>query len=298
MGFRTLLKDFMPPGIQQRLRGSRIWTTLQARRLAAGSKRIDLCAAQMAQLLSLADIDSLEGKTCLELGSGWVLSHAVVLHLLGADRVYATDLSPIARLGSTRRALELAQASLIRDQLAPFSSHGAIRQRLKRLLSLGEWNESNLASLGMVYRAPLDFVVGPFQEPVDFIFSNSVLEHLTVRQASGILHNLVSSLRPAGFMVHAVHLEDHRDFEHRPFAFYAIPAAEYSEFDQAIRGNRLRQSGWQRVCADLAHTESRLLYSWQRHDCPLPPVIDASIQFSDEDDLRTSHMGLFCRRLA
>ena len=57
-----------------------------ARELARTSKRIDICAAQLAHVLHIADRPTLVNKTCLEIGAGWVLSHSIVMHLLGAKR--------------------------------------------------------------------------------------------------------------------------------------------------------------------------------------------------------------------
>src|SRR3954463_10757133 len=106
---------------------------LAARHLARSSKRLDACAAQIAHLFHLAGRPSLEGKICVELGCGSVMSHALVFHLLGAERVYATDLVPMADFSALAASVRSATASLVRDILSPFSDHEALRARMDRL---------------------------------------------------------------------------------------------------------------------------------------------------------------------
>ena len=90
---------FLPSGIKLRIRSSGIYNRIVARKLASTDKRLDVCAAQVAHVLHLSGFSGklpLRGKVCLELGSGWVLSHALVFHLLEAKRVLATDTQAMA----------------------------------------------------------------------------------------------------------------------------------------------------------------------------------------------------------
>jgi hypothetical protein len=96
-------------------------------------------------------------------------------------------------------------------------------------------------------------------------------------------------------MIHAIHLEDHRDFQHHPFEFYSVPGEKYSSFDQSIRGNRVRYSQWLSMLGQLAETESRATFRFQREDVTLPRI-DASILNTGEEDLRTSHLGILIRK--
>ncbi|MCP4178379.1 MAG: hypothetical protein GY756_11485 [bacterium] len=74
----------MSPSLKNKYLCSKYYRNKEAIRLASSSKRIDICSAQFAHLLHLSKQPSLEGKVCLEIGSGWVLSHAIVCYLLGA----------------------------------------------------------------------------------------------------------------------------------------------------------------------------------------------------------------------
>ena len=130
------LKRAVPLPLKRKIVGAAAFQWLRARGLARSSKRVDICAAQGAHLLHLAGVTSLAGQTCLEVGSGWVLSHALVFHLLGAERVIATDIEAMARFAHLRAALHQATANVIRDVLSPFAPHAGIRERLNRVLKL------------------------------------------------------------------------------------------------------------------------------------------------------------------
>src|SRR5262245_24676689 len=151
---------------------------VKARHLATSSKRLDLCAAQFAQLLHLAGRGGFEGKVCLEIGSGWVLSHAMVCHLLGAKRVIATDIYPMAHQTRLYESAHQSIAYFLRDILAPFSDHERLRERVDRLLSIKHFSTKALNELGIYYQAPFDFAKSKYDQPVDFIWSLSVLSHL------------------------------------------------------------------------------------------------------------------------
>ena len=86
-----IISHILPNALKRKIRQSQSdnETHKSAIRLASSSKRIDICAAQFAHNFHLSKHPSIEGKICLEIGAGWVLSHAVVCYLLGAKRVIA-----------------------------------------------------------------------------------------------------------------------------------------------------------------------------------------------------------------
>ncbi len=268
---------------------------MAARSLASGSKRLDLCAAQIAELLHLSETRSLEGKVCLELGSGWVLSHALVMYLLGAARVIATDVEPVAQFPAVRRAIRTSSESIVRDVLAPFSSHAAVRARLTNLRSIRTFDRESLQSLGIEYRAPIDLARVQLDWSIDFAYSISVLEHVPVEDLLPLLRNVAGALRPGGFMLHAIHLEDHLDFAD-PFAFLGARSGPFDRDQQTSRGNRLRASQVMQLFDAIPGLSASAIYAWQRTDRALPGSLDPAIHFNDEDDLRTSHLGVLASR--
>ncbi len=269
---------------------------LQALYMSGHDKRVDLCAAQVAHALHQSGLGGVEGLRCLEIGAGWVLSHALVLHLLGAERVIACDVVAQAKPWALRRALRRSVPSLIRDPLSPFADHGAIRERLDRVLRLRDWSWRSLAELGIHYRAPHDLALAPLGEPVDFVYSNSVLEHVASRDVPRLLRNLVADLQPGGSMLHCIHLEDHQDSRGAPFAFLA-PQSAFDASEEGRRGKRLRRSGWAAAFDALSGLEWRMAYEWKRSSSLLPDRIDPTVAHEGTEDLRVSHLGVIATRV-
>ena len=191
---QRLISKLLPSALKQKILQSNYYKYRTAIRLASSSKRIDICSAQFAHIFHLSKHPSIEGKTCLEIGAGWVLTHALVCYLLGAKRVIATDIVPCARPDTLSFALRDAIASIPRDILAPFSDHSRIRERFNRLLSISQFSFDTLRELGIEYQSPVDFAAEKVNTPVDFIYSNSVLEHVPSDDVPVLLNNLAIAL--------------------------------------------------------------------------------------------------------
>lgn len=289
---------------------------IRARWLAAGPKRLDVCAAQFAHWLGLlenrgfAGPDFLRRASCLEIGTGWVMSHALVCHLLGASRVVCSDIEEHAMPSALGRAVSHSCISLVRDILSPFEAHHVLRQRLEAVEKNRNWNFRRLEGLGIDYVAPVDFLNNSvssshYLEGFDFIYSNSVLEHVASESVGDLLFNLAGLLKPGGVMLHCIHLEDHLDLA-RPFDFLAGQAENFGAADESARGNRIRASGWfseaeltvvrDKSTSLRGELDFSFIYSWTRADRHLPLRIDPEISHKGEDDLRVSHLGLAFRR--
>jgi len=290
---KRILKRILPETLVDRIRHSGPFTRKVARRYARSSKRLDICAAQLAHYLHLSNHPPLADKVCLEIGSGWVLSHAVVCYLLGARRVIATDIFPYARPQALYRAVHDSIVYLPRDILSPFADHSLIRKRFDHLLSIRHFSFEALSRLGIDYVAPIDFAKVALHLPVDFIYSISAFEHVPCADIPAVLRNLVVNLRPGGTMIHCIHLEDHKDSLNDPFAFLSIPSDQYPRTQQTLRGNRTRSNRWRQLFGALENTESTFLYEWTRNDRDLPARIDPSVLNSGEADLRVSHIGIY-----
>ena len=267
----------------------------RSKKLATGAKRLDLIAAQMMDVLYLmqeAGRYPLRGKRCLEIGSGWVLSHSLIFWLLGAEEVVATDIEPVAKPYVLTKAIAASVHSLIRDGLAPFEDHDLLRKRLDELKKIQNFNFDVLANLGIKYLAPVDLAKDVPPGKFDFIFSNSVLEHVPVDDVSPLLTNLNSILNTGGRMVHRIHLEDHRNIENAPFNFFSEPLETYTRASQSARGNRILRSQWIEIFNTLQGSTSTVLFDFFRLDKNLPDKIDKSIPYVDEMDLRCSNLGM------
>jgi SAM-dependent methyltransferase len=286
-----LLKKIIPEKIKIKRQNIK-----EAQHLATSIKHLDICASQVAHMLHLSGRPSIEGKVCVEVGSGWVLSHALIFHLLGAQKVIATDIAPLAYPQFLFDSVHRAELSLVRDILAPFSEHSLVRKRLEALSALPLFSFDTLKSLGIEYRAPIDFSVSGLDVPYDVIYSFSVLEHVYNEKIPALLNNLAINLQPNGVMLHAIHLEDHKDFINHPFAFLSEPALKFTEYMQNERGNRIRSGQWMELLDDIKGLKWQFIYKWDRKDRELPNKIDCSIRNAGVEDLRVSHLGIFGKK--
>jgi len=293
---KRLIRHFISDEIRQKIKSTHFYNRRIAKLYVSSSKRLDLCAAQFANILHLSNYPSLKDKICLEIGSGWVLSHALICYLLGAKRIVATDIVPLACPRYLHRAVHNAVPSIIRDILSPFAEHTELRDRLNKLLSIKKYDVDTLKSIGIQYIAPIDLCKETLSYSVDFIYSFSVLQVVPLDEVQQLLTNLIDHLYPDGSMIHCIHLEDQKDFEDAPFAFLSESSDSYTARVQRWQGNRIRRSHWNHLFSLLDDVSYKILYEWTRNDKSLPQVIDPSITYMDEEDLRVSHLGVICTR--
>lgn len=296
---KNLVKNLLDERTKSVIRSSELYQALynkmHSSKLAVAGKRLDICANEVAIYLLQSSKDKyvLRDKICLEIGSGWLLTHSLVFYLLGAKKVYATDVYPLLQPENIFKAVCKSVDWSILDSLSTFEDREIIRLRLKKLLSLKNLSVEVLQDLGIEYVAPIDLSQKlPSKEKIDFIFSKSVLEHVPVDDVVPLLENLVSSLSEDGFMFHLIHLLDHKNLQERPFDFFVYQQEAYSRELQSRWGNRIRRSEWKQIFSNLKHLDSRFVFEWSCKDRELPEKIDSSIQYTDEEDLRISHIGV------
>jgi hypothetical protein len=292
----NIITRILPQALKNNIINSGYWNRLQANQLALSSKRLDICAAQFAHILHLSKCYPLEGKVCFEVGAGWVLSHALICYLLGAKKVIVTDKFLYARPEALSLAVRNSVDSILRDILAPFSEHARIRERFDKLASINRFSFERLNEIGIEYISPFDPAKNKLSEPVDFIYSFSVFEHVHQNDIPLLLRNLVDSLAQGGAMIHCIHLEDHKNFKQRPFDFLNIPESRYLPELQLFRGNRIRFSGWKSFFNELKGTSTDFIYVYSRLDKKFPEAVDPSIRYFDNNDLAVSHIGAFTRK--
>ncbi|MEH1831598.1 MAG: hypothetical protein V7L29_05830 [Nostoc sp.] len=296
---KNLVKSLFDERTKSTIRSSELYQTfhnkMHSSKLAVAGKRLDICANEIAIYLLQSGKEKyvLRDKVCLEIGSGWLLTHSLVFYLLGAKKVYATDVYPLLQPENILKAVCKSVDWSILDSLSTFEDREIISLRLKKLLSLRNFSVEVLKDLGIEYVAPIDLSQKlPTKEKIDFIFSKSVLEHVPVDDVVPLLENLVSGLSEDGFMFHLIHLVDHKNLNERPFDFFVYPQEAYSKDLQSRWGNRIRRSQWKQIFSNLKHLDSKFVFEWSCKDGELPGKIDSSIQYTDEEDLRISHIGV------
>jgi len=287
---------FIPDPIKVLAQKNQIYNQFVAKRLARRARRLDLCAAQFAHLLHRMPGLSLENARCLEIGSGWVLTHTLVCYLLGAQTVTTTDILPLAQPRYLRDAVRGSDASLVREVLSPYSPYEQVRRRLSRIQSMDRFSFPSLGELGISYLAPFDIAKEPLPGMFDIIYSFDVLEHVQPQDLVVFLTNLSRSLAPTGCMVHSIHTEDHRDSKGDPFAFLSESQESYPDTTRMLRGNRLRRNEWISIFQQIPEIKFTILYEWYRHDRHVPDRIDPSVNATDDTDLRIAYLGIMGTR--
>lgn len=256
--------------------------------LSTTIKRLDVAAAQMAHLFSLNKNLTVKNKICLEIGGGWIFSHALVMHLLGAKKILITDITLLAKPEYIKKAIHSSSISAIRDILSPYEDHEIVRERLNNLTSIKKFDLQELEKLGIEYRVPVFWDSESLQLNFDFIFSNVVLEYFTENSLVKLFENLKNILNSSGDMLHTVHLEDH-DSAH-PFNYLKNDLDFYKKEKYKSHSNRIRFSTYDTIFSKSGFNYN-YLYRWYRKDVDLPENIDKELNHKDENDLRTSH---FC----
>lgn len=297
--FEKLVRRKLPSNIQSAIKENYFFRIYRAQQIGTSKNRLDLCAAEIANYLfhcQPLEKYPLHDKVCLEIGSGWVLSHALILYLLGAKKVYSTDITRLLSLSAISKAVRSSVPYIINDCLAGFEKHELIRARLDKLYSIDKFTLETLKEIGIEYIAPIDLVQEPLNKKVDFIYSKAVLEHIPKTEIMQLLNNLVSNLSENGMMFHHIHLEDHLDIANKPFDFLAEPNEYFTKQMQNQRGNRIRKSHWNNIFSGVDNLEYQFVFEWSRQDKDLPKKIDPSIRYIDEADLRVSNIGVFGKK--
>lgn len=276
-----------------------IYNKTHASKLAISGKKLDICASEIALYMLYAGKEKyvLRDKVCLEVGSGWLLTHTLVFYLLGAKKIYATDIEPLLQCQCISKAISQSVPWSILDSLSNFEDRNLVKSRLKNLLEVKRFSIQKLRDFGIEYIAPVDLSRKlPVEENIDFIFSKSVLEHVPVEDVTPLLENLANELAGNGCMFHLIHLTDHKDLENKPFDFLKYSSETYSRELQTRWGNRIRRSQWKELLSNIKTLDYKFVFEWSCKDKALPTEINPCIQYTDEEDLRISHIGVYLNR--
>jgi hypothetical protein len=269
--------------------------TLEA---ALRHRSFDSMSAILAWMLSLARTAfadfSLKGSKALEIGTGKFLNHPIGLYICGCERVVTVDKYPQLNLEAVRVAME--RPVLARRYLSAHATHDDFVKRWERVVDTG-FDLGRLERLGIICLENFDITQNKgFDREFDLTISYTVLEHVPEAALSDLLNATVEALNPGGFCIHFVDLEDHLDAHGAPFAFLDENLA-WTELDTFHRGNRQRFSFWVRLFAQRHDLLCRFPYKAVRNDRPLPRRIHSALQFTDEQDLRTTAFLMVGRRM-
>ena len=162
-------------------------------------KALDEKFEKMKEVLDEQNM-SIKGKTVLELGPGNSYINAYNFLMMGAKKVILVDKYP--RLIKTDKQMEFFKEEIDYitqkyGQKLPFIKNGKVDSKYIQFI------DKDLTEAEV--------------KDVDFIFSNSVLEH--IRNVEDNIKAMSLCLNKNGYMLHNIDLRDHYNFN-KPFLFY------------------------------------------------------------------------------
>lgn len=156
----------------------------------------------------------IQGKTFLDIGTGWHPIIPLILHVLGAKRTVTIDLNPWLTRDSLLDTLKVLHGAAERIAKDFDLSVDMVRGKLGRLADCGQDPASTIDSLlraaGIEYHCPvnaMDTQLAPQQ--FDCVLSFNVFEHVPPAVLKGILDESKRILLPGGMHLHHVGLGDH-----------------------------------------------------------------------------------------
>ena len=204
----------------------------------AGSEfHLAICLRSLRKACSVVGLP-IRGEV-LEIGSYPHPGLALALLLLGAERVYINNLTPVANRLPVSYAQTIAALlgtfynvdRTLEEFVQPFhGEEGYVELKPGRL--------TVLPSVGAEALALAD-------DTLDTIFSITVLEH--VDDLPGVLRNTHRMLKPGGWCLHDIDLRDHAHLEDAPLEFLRFSEEEYAR--QSPRSHRHRASDYLREFA-------------------------------------------------
>lgn len=246
-------------------------------------------------------LGTLEGKTILEIGSGWELLIPMLFSLCGVERVYLTDLTPLLDKETLAGSLESFRANKkpILDALRT-DAHDFDSRFSSEIDSVEEF----LADHRFVYLAPCDCRnLSLKSSTLDVVTSRSVLEHIPPPVVEGIFQESYRLLKPGGLVCHFVDNSDH--WEHGDKSISRVNFLRYS--DRTFRltylnslnyQNRLRHSQYidmlRRAGFDLLRAEPVIDARAVKALDTLP--LSAAFRRFSAEDLATTDSYLLARK--
>jgi len=284
----------LPPAVRQQLRTllkggpghtSSLFNGVIARRDARGKCRIDRAARAFCEHLTASGIGGVEGRRCLEIGTGYVGSTPVVMWLLGAGSVTSVDLNRLlvpAALKESILSVEKAELLGILKTHAP--SGASLSGKIDRIHA---WADSERGDLPgwFSYLAPFDLLAFEPPHAFDFIYSASTLEHIPRSLVGRFVWKTASISADDGTGLHVIDLKDHFDSEVNPLGFLSLRDGEYSDDAQAdSRGNRIRGPEWLEVFSKSG-LAAEIVMSSRAPRAHLPDGLAAPFAGMDVQDL-------------
>jgi SAM-dependent methyltransferase len=151
----------------------------------------------------------IEGRSFVEVGSGWYPTLPLCFALAGAERCHTYDLHRLMDWSLTQRMLHAMPAHLpgIAERLG---LEVALLQKRLAEIAAARTQEEFLQRARIEYHAPADATrTGLPGSSIDVVFSNSVLEHVPEAVIGELMRESRRILKPDGIAMHSVNCGDH-----------------------------------------------------------------------------------------
>lgn len=147
-------------------------------------------------------------REVLEIGSGWNCINALILSLLGARRVIATDHVPHARLQPIVSTLEAISKHAGLVAAIRKTDPSTVQAEIRRLQGAPNLEELFKAAR-IEYRAPFDAAsTGLNDRSIDLVYSYAVLAHIPTPVLRRFASEAARILRHGGVVAHKIGLDD------------------------------------------------------------------------------------------
>lgn len=198
---------------------------------------------------------SIPEKT-FELGTGWYPVVPVAFFLCGSSEIVTTDITPLTDAGklktTLRKFIEAEKSGKLNDlPLLP--------ERMLRLKSLAETNESNLETLlKQLHIVYLNADARKLNYPdkyFDLIHSNNVYEHIYPEILKDIIREFKRLIKEHGTQCHFIDMSDH--FAHADssitiYNYLQFTEKQWRRIDNSVQPqNRLRMPQYREMYAEL-----------------------------------------------
>ncbi|WP_299887485.1 hypothetical protein [uncultured Lacinutrix sp.] len=160
---------------------------------------------------SYCNIDLSLKKTALEIGTGYSLISAIVLSLLGFQKIITIDITKDVRVSTYKKQKEYLDHPEILKLIYSNSIYTKI-EVINRINKIKESNtlETLLKLLNIKYIAPYTFEdILKEHKQIDYISSQVVLEHITPKTLNKLFKFTKETISKGQFCVHTINFIDH-----------------------------------------------------------------------------------------
>lgn len=198
------------------------------------------------RLKVLNSVFPLEGRSVMEIGTGWSAINPIMLYLMGTKSIHTYDHVAHLRHDSVVSVMETAESILPDIARETGLPESVLRSRLAKLKGSTSLDDF-LQKAGIVYHAPADGgKSGLPDNSVDLVYSYAVLEHVPKDALKPIILESKRILKEGGAAYHRIEFHDHfmsfdKNLPAMHFLKFSEPFWSFFVYNNMGYQNRLRE---------------------------------------------------------